>query len=68
MYTQRVQGIAENNQAIEATASEMLIVTTGNGGAFQITVNGADLGALGAQGEAVRRAWNPNGEIPLESQ
>ena len=45
-----------------------LIVSTGNGGAFQIFVNGADWGTLGAQGEAVRRAWNPNGEIPLENQ
>lgn len=62
------QGTAAPNQVIEATANEMLIVATGNGGAFRMAVNGADWGALGTQGEAVRRAWNPNGEVPLESQ
>lgn len=62
------QGTAAPNQVINARANEMLIVATGNGGAFQMTVNGANWGTLGAQGEAVRRAWNPTGEVPLESQ
>ena len=62
------QGVADPNQVIEATADEILIIATGNGGAFQIYLNGTDLGLLGAQGEVVRRAWNPTGEVPLEGQ
>ena len=60
------QGIAAPGQIIEATADEMLIVATGNGGAFQLYINGTDWGLLGKTGEVVRRAWNPIGEVPLE--
>jgi len=59
------QGIATPEQGLEAAASEILIVSTGNGGAFQVSVNGGDLVDLGAPGEVVRRAWGPQGEIPL---
>lgn len=62
------QGIAETGQTIQATASEMLIVATGNGGAFTLTINGTDWGALGGQGEVVRRAWGPAGEANLDGQ
>lgn len=60
------QGIAAPGQIIEATADEMLIVATGNGGAFQLYINGTDWGLLGETGVVVRRAWNPIGEVPLE--
>jgi hypothetical protein len=60
------QGIADPQQVIEATAEEILIVTTGNGGAFRLYVNGTDWGMLGAQEEVVRRAWTPQGETSLE--
>jgi cytoskeletal protein RodZ len=60
------QGIAEPNQIVEATANDIVIVSTGNGGAFQLFVNGTDWGLLGGQGEIVRRAWTPQGETSLE--
>ena len=60
------QGIAEPNAPLEAEAGELLIVATGNGGAFQLYVNGTDWGLLGDQGEVVRRAWGPQGEASLE--
>ncbi len=60
------QGIAEAQQVLEAVAKEMLIVATGNGGAFRLYVNGTDWDVLGEQGAVVRRAWSPQGEIPPE--
>lgn len=57
------QGIAEAQQVLEAVAEELLIVATGNGGAFQLYVNGTDWNLLGEQGEVVRRAWSPEGEV-----
>ncbi|HNT74328.1 MAG TPA: DUF4115 domain-containing protein [Anaerolineae bacterium] len=62
------QGFAEANQELTASATEMLIVATGNGGAFQLYVNGADWGVLGTANEVVRRAWGPSGEILMEGQ
>jgi cytoskeletal protein RodZ len=60
------QGVAETSQVLEAEADEMLIVSTGNGGAFDLTINGTDWGVLGDQGQVVRRAWTPQGEVSLE--
>ena len=59
------QGIAAPDQVVEATAEEIVIVSTGNGGAFQLYVNGTDWGQLGGQGEIIRRAWTPTGETSL---
>jgi transcriptional regulator with XRE-family HTH domain len=59
------QGIAGPEQALEAVAGEMIIVSTGNGGAFRLFVNGEDWGVLGEQGQVVRKAWTPAGETPL---
>lgn len=60
------QGIAGPQEILEAVAEEILIVTTGNAGAFQLYVNGADWGMLGDQDEVIRRAWTPQGETSLE--
>lgn len=60
------QGIADPQQLVEAVAEEILIVSTGDGGAFELYVNGTDWGVLGDQGEVVRRAWTPLGETSLE--
>jgi cytoskeletal protein RodZ len=60
------QGIAEAQQILEAVAEEILIIATGNGGAFQLYVNGTDWDLLGEQGVVVRRAWSPQGEIQPE--
>ncbi len=60
------QGIADTDKVMEVTAEEIMIIATGNGGAFQLYLNGVDLGLLGEIGEAVRRAWGPDGEIALE--
>ncbi len=60
------QGFAEASQDLESSASEMLIVATGHGGAFQLYVNGADWGPLGNANEVVRRAWGPGGEVSME--
>ncbi|MCJ7548811.1 MAG: DUF4115 domain-containing protein [Anaerolineae bacterium] len=60
------QGIAEPQQLVEAVAEEILIVSTGDGGAFRLYVNGTDWGMLGDQAEVVRRAWTPLGETSLE--
>lgn len=59
------QGVADPEQPLEGSASEILIVTTGDGAAFHLYVNGVDWGALGGPGEVVRRAWTPNGETPI---
>lgn len=59
------QGIAGPEQAVEAVANEIVIVSTGNGGAFRLFLNGTDWGVLGEQGQIVRRAWSPTGETPL---
>lgn len=61
------QGFAEANQELNAAAGEMLIVSTGHGGAFTLYVNNADWGPLGNPNQVVRRAWGPAGEVPLES-
>ena len=60
------QGIAEPEQAIEAAGGEIVIVNTGNGGAFELLINGTFWGTLGEQGEIVRRAWTPVGETSLQ--
>lgn len=60
------QGIAGPQDIVEAVAEEILIVTTGNAGAFQLYVNGTDWGMLGDQDEVIRRAWTPQGETSLE--
>lgn len=60
------QGIADPQQIVEATAEEILIVTTGNGGAFRLYVNGTDWGMLGGQDQVIRRAWTPQGETSLD--
>lgn len=60
------EGMAAPGQMLETSAKEMLIVATGNAGAFQLYINGTDWGTLGGSGEIVRRAWNPVGEVPLE--
>lgn len=60
------QGIAVPQQVIEAVGKEIVIVSTGNGAAFRLFVNGTDWGRLGSQGEVVRRAWAPSGEVVLE--
>ncbi len=62
------QGVAETSQVLVAEADEMVIVSTGNGGAFDLTINGTDWGPLGEQGEIIRRAWTPQGEVSLEDQ
>lgn len=61
------EGTAAPGQMLETSAEEMLIIATGNAGAFQLYINGTDWGTLGGSGEVVRRAWNPVGEVPLEN-
>ncbi len=61
------EGTAAPGQTLDTSADEMLIVATGNGGAFQLYINGTDWGPLGDPGGVVRRAWNPVGEVPLEN-
>ncbi len=60
------QDIAEPGQTLEVTSHSKVIVATGNGGAFQLYINGTDWGALGDQGQAVRRIWSPEGEVATE--
>jgi len=60
------QGVADPQNVIEASANEILIVSTGDGGAFRIFVNGTDWDVLGEPSEVVRRAWTPLGETTLE--
>jgi len=60
------QGVATPGEPIEAVASDLCAVETGNGGAFQLFLNGEDFGALGEQGRVVRRAWTPAGEVSPE--
>ncbi len=60
------QGVATPGQAIETVANERCTVETGNGGAFQLYLNNEDYGALGEQGQVIRRAWTPAGEAAPE--
>ncbi len=60
------QGIAAPGQPLETAAAIQVQVETGNGGAFNLTVNGVDWGTLGGNGQVVRRAWSPQGEIALQ--
>jgi transcriptional regulator with XRE-family HTH domain len=60
------QGVATPEEPIEAVASDLCTVETGNGGAFQLFLNGEDFGSLGEQGRVVRRAWTPAGEVSPE--
>ena len=62
------QGVAEPEASVEAVADEIVIVTTGNAGAFRLYVNGTDWGRLGEMGEVARRAWTPEGETSLEDE
>jgi hypothetical protein len=59
------QGIAGPEQAIDVSGEEIVTLSTGNGGAFRLFINGTDWGVLGEQGEIVRKAWTPTGETPL---
>jgi hypothetical protein len=61
-------GVAGPEQAVEAVAGEVIILSTGNAGAFRLFVNGTDWGVLGEQGQIVRRAWTPTGEILLDAE
>lgn len=60
------QGIATPAQPLQAVASTRIQVETGNGGAFELAVNGVAWGPLGVAGQVVRRAWTPQGEIELQ--
>ncbi|MBN1261941.1 MAG: helix-turn-helix domain-containing protein [Anaerolineae bacterium] len=60
------QGIAVPGQTLEAVASTSSLVETGNGGAFTLVVNGVEWGLLGVEGEVVRRAWSPEGELSVQ--
>ncbi len=62
------QGIAAPGTPIDATASHLCLVETGNGGAFRLIVNDVDWGTLGEEGKVVRRAWTPAGETSPEAQ
>ncbi len=59
------QGVATPGQPLQAVARAQCAVETGNGGAFNLTVNGVDWGALGGVGQISRRAWTPTGETPV---
>ncbi len=61
------QGVTTVGQVIEASAADLLVVKTGNGGAFHFYINGTDWGQLGEQGQIVNRGWSPTGEVNLES-
>ena len=61
------QGVTTVGQVIEASAADMLVVKTGNGGAFHFYINGTDWGMLGEQGQIVKRGWSPSGEVNLET-
>lgn len=59
------EGFAEPDQALQTSAAGQVTVSTGNGGAFHLYVNEVDWGLLGGQGQVVRRAWSPAGEVDL---
>lgn len=60
------QGISQAGQVLESDAGNMVLVSTGNGAAFRLYINGTDWGLLGEQGEVIRRAWTPTGEVLME--
>jgi transcriptional regulator with XRE-family HTH domain len=60
---QRYQGRAEPGAIIDLAADRLIEVTTGNGAGLRVTLNGVDLGLMGALDEALTRIWTPDGEI-----
>jgi cytoskeleton protein RodZ len=44
-------------------AQRSLYFICGNAGGVEVTVNGKELGTLGARGEVVERLWTPQGEV-----
>ena len=60
---ERYQGRVEPGAMLDLSGNQMLEVTTGNGAAFRVTLNGSDLGLLGGLDEVVTRLWALEGEI-----
>jgi transcriptional regulator with XRE-family HTH domain len=60
---QRYQGRVDPGAIIDLSGERLIEVTTGNGAALRVTLNGADLGLMGGLDEVVTRLWAPEGEI-----
>jgi len=60
---ERYRGRVEPGDVIDLTASQLVEITTGNGAALRVVLNGTDLGLLGGLDEVVTRLWTLTGEI-----
>ncbi len=59
----RYQGRVEPGAILDLSGDQLVEVTTGNGAAFRLALNGTDLGLLGGLDEVVIRLWSSAGEI-----
>jgi hypothetical protein len=59
----RYQGRVEPGAILDLSGDQVVEVTTGNGAAFHLALNGTDLGLLGGLDEVVIRLWTSEGEI-----
>ena len=60
---ERYQGRVKPGAILDLSGDQLVEVTTGNGAAFRVALNGRDLGLLGGLDETVTRLWAPQGEI-----
>ncbi|MDQ4076300.1 MAG: DUF4115 domain-containing protein [Chloroflexota bacterium] len=62
-----VYRILETGENLEWTAEQELYLYVGNAGGISLTLNGEELGILGASGDLAERRWqrNPDGGPPL---
>lgn len=60
---ERVRGRVEPGAILDLTGDRIIEVTTGNGAALRIALNGQDMGLMGRLDEAVTRIWTPDGEV-----
>lgn len=61
--TTAFEGLVTPGKSLAWESREQLIVETGNGAAFNLSVNGKMMGLLGARDQITIRAWSPQGEV-----
>ena len=58
------EGMARQGDIFAWDGAELVKLRTGNGAGLDVTLNGQNLGALGARGQVVEKIWGLDGEIP----
>jgi hypothetical protein len=56
-------GFLSPQEAKSWSATESVLVETGNGAGIEVAVNDQPIGVMGPRGQAIARAWGPAGEL-----